>query len=175
MLCLSELLLCYECRRQETAMGSEAVVEWPRRVRLREVYLGQVDVAPGEIRVGSQQKSSFRGDLDDGPVRPFNPPNEAMVPRTKCTVFRSPWATTIASSTLAGGACAAAISLNKNIFTNRSGGVVPPGRPRVLRPWLGGPPGTVPTAVSIASRPHGAWFLVVGYAAYPLRLWRCHS
>ena len=52
-------------------MGSEPVVERPRRVRLREVDLRQIDVAPGEVRVRSQQKSSLRGDLDDGPVRPL--------------------------------------------------------------------------------------------------------
>ena len=70
LLCLSELL-GYECRRQETAMGSEPVVEWPRRVRLRKVDLREIDVAPGMVRVRSQQKSSFRGDLHDGPVRPL--------------------------------------------------------------------------------------------------------
>ena len=54
-------------------MGSEPVVEWPRRVRLRKVDLREIDVAPGMVRVRSQQKSSLRGDLHDGPVRPFEP------------------------------------------------------------------------------------------------------
>ena len=52
-------------------MGPEPVVEWARRVRLREVYFRQLDVAPREVGVRSQQEPPFRGDLDDGPVRPF--------------------------------------------------------------------------------------------------------
>ena len=52
-------------------MGSEPVVEWPRRVRLRKVDLREIDVAPGMVRVRSQQKSSLRGDFDDSPVRPL--------------------------------------------------------------------------------------------------------
>ena len=52
-------------------MGSEPVVERPRRVRLREVDLREIDVAPGMVRVRSQQKSSLRGDFDDGPIRPL--------------------------------------------------------------------------------------------------------
>ena len=52
-------------------MGSEGVVERPRRVRLREVDLREVDLAPREVRVRSEQEPSLRWDLDDGPVRPL--------------------------------------------------------------------------------------------------------
>ena len=52
-------------------MGPEPVVERPRRVRLREVDLREIDVAPGEVRVRSQQEPSLRGNFYDGPVRPL--------------------------------------------------------------------------------------------------------